>query len=66
MLAGQLSNQDEDEVEDELEALKQDVERPVTFPNAPVSMPTPPDAQDEQERAETRRTEEHAPVPLLS
>ncbi|ORY64373.1 Snf7-domain-containing protein [Pseudomassariella vexata] len=35
MLGGRISNQDEDEVEDELAALELEVNRPVTMPNVP-------------------------------
>lgn len=37
MLAGHLSNQDEDEVEDELAALQQQAQGPAALPNAPTS-----------------------------
>lgn len=37
MLAGRLSTQDEDEVEEELEALQRDTQGPVVLPNAPSS-----------------------------
>ncbi|OXV10644.1 hypothetical protein Egran_01596 [Elaphomyces granulatus] len=37
MLAGQMSNQDEDEVEDELDALQREIEGPVGLPDAPIS-----------------------------
>jgi len=37
MLAGQMSNQDEDEVEDELETLQRKLEGPVSLPDAPIS-----------------------------
>ena len=37
MLAGQMSNQDEDEVEDELESLQREIEGPVSLPDAPLS-----------------------------
>jgi charged multivesicular body protein 6 len=38
MLAGQLSNQDEDEVEDELEALEHELAGPVRLPDAPTAV----------------------------
>lgn len=38
MLAGQLSNQDEDEVEDELERLRQETEA-ITLPKVPTAPP---------------------------
>lgn len=37
MLAGHLSNQDEDDVEDELASLQQQAQGPVALPNAPTS-----------------------------
>ena len=63
MLAGQLSNQEEDEVEDELAALQRATERPVVLPNAPVSE-LPEDRRKEEERlaAERARAKEHTPV----
>ncbi|KKK15920.1 hypothetical protein P175DRAFT_0521580 [Aspergillus ochraceoroseus IBT 24754] len=55
MLAGCLSNQDEDEVEDELEALHREVQGPVHLPEAPTteppeSMPAVPDDTEPQEQ----------------
>lgn len=35
MLGGKMSNQDEDEVEDELDALAREVNGPVSLPKAP-------------------------------
>lgn len=63
MLAGQLSNQEEDEVEEELAALQGAAERPVVLPNAPISA-LPEDRRKEEERkAEERaRAEERTPV----
>ncbi|KAF7115565.1 hypothetical protein CNMCM5793_002659 [Aspergillus hiratsukae] len=49
MLAGQLSNQDEDEVEDELERLRQETEA-ITLPKVPTAPPVM--AEGEEERAE--------------
>ena len=37
MLAGQMSNQDEDEVEDELEALQREIEGAVEMPDVPTA-----------------------------
>ena len=48
MLAGRMSNQDEDEVEDELEALEREVSR-VELPDAPD------EALPENERKETAK-----------
>ncbi|PYI01730.1 Snf7-domain-containing protein [Aspergillus sclerotiicarbonarius CBS 121057] len=46
MLAGRLSTQDEDEVEEELEALQRDTQGPVVLPNAPSStFPEPTEAE---------------------
>ncbi|KAL2830696.1 Snf7-domain-containing protein [Aspergillus pseudoustus] len=47
MLAGHLSNQDEDEVEDELEALRREVHGPVSLPDAPIELP--PEAEQDPE-----------------
>jgi len=49
MLAGQISNQDEDEVEDELEALQREVEGRVKMPDAPTA------ALPEETKAEKAR-----------
>lgn len=43
MLAGHLTNQDEDEVEDELESLQREVSGPEVLPD-PVVLPSPPTA----------------------
>lgn len=64
MLAGQLSNQDEDEVEDELEALQG-----MVLPNAPASNLNLPAETEEirerkAERLERAQERERAPVPL--
>ncbi|KAI4131709.1 MAG: hypothetical protein LQ338_001110 [Usnochroma carphineum] len=54
MLAGQMSNQDEDEVEDELEALERQTQA-VTLPDA-LSYPTAPDtALEAKTDSDTRR-----------
>jgi charged multivesicular body protein 6 len=63
MLAGQLSNQDEEEVEDELEALQGPAERPVVLPDAPVSRLSEDRRKAEEEQAERRaHADEQAPV----
>lgn len=63
MLAGQLSNQDEEEVEDELEALQGPAERPVVLPDAPVSRLPDDRRKAEEEQAERRaHADEQAPV----
>ncbi|GIJ84098.1 vacuolar protein sorting-associated protein 20 [Aspergillus pseudoviridinutans] len=46
MLAGQLSNQDEDEVEDELEKLRQESEA-ITLPKAPTAPPVVAEGEEE-------------------
>lgn len=64
MLAGQMSNQDEDEVEDELEALQREVEGTVQMPNVPTAaLPELTDEEKEQEaraRAKARAQERAA------
>lgn len=52
MLAGQMSNQDEDEVEDELEALQREVEGTVDMPNVPTA--ALPELTDEEKEKEAR------------
>lgn len=56
MLAGHLSNQDEDEVEDELESLQQQGHGPVALPNAPTT--TLPEGQAAAEEESGQITEE--------
>lgn len=51
MLAGQMSNQDEDEVEDELEALQREVEGTVEMPNVPTAA-LPELTEEEKEKKE--------------
>lgn len=67
MLAGQMSNEDEDEVEDELEALQREAEGPVALPNAPEAplvISEDEKKQKEKERARERaRAREEAMVP---
>ena len=67
MLRGQMSNQDEDEVEEELEALQGEVEstvpsEPITYPTAPAPEPYRPEADSIQtdKRKEKARTEERS------
>jgi charged multivesicular body protein 6 len=69
MLGGQMSNQDEDEVEDELELLEQQVRGTVDLPNAPTSaLPQRTNEEIEQrakERARARaKARAQGPVPL--
>ncbi|PGH19144.1 hypothetical protein AJ80_04223 [Polytolypa hystricis UAMH7299] len=57
MLGGQISNQDEDEVEDELEALEQEVAGPpAKLPDAPTST-LPDEVRSKEERARERKRE---------
>jgi charged multivesicular body protein 6 len=69
MLGGQMSNQDEDEVEDELELLEQQVRGTVDLPNAPTST-LPQRTEEEIERRAKERARARAkaraqgPVPL--
>lgn len=68
MLAGQMSNQDEDEVEDELEALQREVEG-VSLPNAPTSTLPEGSEKEKEEKAKARaraRAKERAAVPLAA
>ncbi|KAL6236416.1 hypothetical protein BDW75DRAFT_112129 [Aspergillus navahoensis] len=61
MLAGNLSNQDEDEVEDELEALHREVQGPGSLPNVPTALP-----EEELEKQKARakaRAREQAAIP---
>lgn len=53
-LAGRLSNQEEDEVEDELEALEREVEG-VQLPNAPDQEPLPSVPENDLEREQRRK-----------
>ena len=41
MLGGRITNQDEDEVEDELAALEREVNGPAPLPAVPVTEPVP-------------------------
>lgn len=60
MLAGHLTNQDEDEVEDELEALRREAAGPEVLPE-PVVLPSPPTARPERaQEPEHERTEPQA------
>ncbi len=63
MLSGRISNQDEDEVEDELAALEAELSgvRPVSLPSAPNTMPERTGEEEvEPEPAKTRQTERQA------
>lgn len=59
MLAGNLSNQDEDEVEDELESLQREVEGLTELPSAPTSA-LPVETEQEQYRREKERARARA------
>lgn len=59
MLAGQMSNQDEDEVEDELEALQREVEGTVEMPNVPTAA-LPEVTEEEKERQARTRAKARA------
>lgn len=71
MLGGRMSNQDEDEVEDELDALEAEVSG-VKLPDAPTKMPEESrKAKEETPRARARRrareqAEEQAAQPMLA
>lgn len=72
MLEGNLSNQDEDEVEDELEALRLEVapkvpQQPV-LPDAPVQQPVEfePEPEPEQVSSEGNRTKAKARTALAA
>ena len=60
MLAGQMSNQDEDEVEDELEALEHELAGPVRLPDAPITSFPENISQREQEAKEKERARARA------
>lgn len=65
MLGGRITNQDEDEVEDELAALEAEVNGPTTLPAAPVSALPEIEAQDE-ERAPARQRQAERRAMLAS
>ncbi|KAF2828998.1 Snf7-domain-containing protein [Ophiobolus disseminans] len=72
LLANKMSNQDEDEVEDELEALEAEVNGVPALPNAPVAQPqfTPEEkaqiAKDRAARRARERAAEQASQPMLA
>jgi charged multivesicular body protein 6 len=59
MLAGHLTNQDEDEVEDELEALQRETAGPEVLPE-PVVLPNPPTAKPAERVKESEPTRNRA------
>ncbi|KAL2831995.1 Snf7-domain-containing protein [Aspergillus cavernicola] len=64
MLAGHLSNQDEDEVEDELEALHREVLGPVSLPNVPTQPPPVLENEPTKQKSRAReRARELAAIP---
>ncbi|KAI1118164.1 charged multivesicular body protein 6 [Nemania sp. NC0429] len=60
MLGGRITNQDEDEVEDELAALEREVNGPGPLPVAPKTEPQIEESQRQPERQEERRPERQA------
>jgi charged multivesicular body protein 6 len=69
MLAGKMSNQDEDEVLDELEAMEAEMSG-TKLPDAPTAdLPEPVQTETAKERARRRareRAEEQANEPMLA
>ncbi|KAL4888407.1 Snf7-domain-containing protein [Aspergillus ambiguus] len=64
MLAGHLSNQDEDEVEDELAVLQRDIQRDIDLPNAPTDLPSKPPVAEPEDNQQTRaKTRERTAIP---
>jgi charged multivesicular body protein 6 len=72
MLGGRMSNQDEDEVEDELDALEAEVSGKTGLPDAPTEMPEPAEEvkpETPRERARRRQREQEtalAAEPVLA
>jgi charged multivesicular body protein 6 len=69
MLAGQMSNQDEDEVEDELEALQREIEGPVHLPDAPMAKLPEETEEEKAQKAKARakvRAQERAVMQLAA
>ncbi|OTB05322.1 hypothetical protein M426DRAFT_319872 [Hypoxylon sp. CI-4A] len=62
MLGGRISNQDEDEVEDELAALELEVNGPAPLPNVPDTK-LPPAKVSEEEQTTPQEQEEEEPEP---
>lgn len=68
MLAGQMSNQDEDEVEDELEALEREVQG-VHLPDAPTATLPEETEEEKAQKAKARakaRAQERAAMQLAA
>jgi charged multivesicular body protein 6 len=70
MLSGQMTNQDEDEVEDELEALAKEVNGVVTLPDAPTqeleNRETPRERRERRARERAEEEEELHAEPILA
>ena len=71
MLGGQLSNQDEDEVEDELAAMSREVTRPQPeeepqLPDAPISKIEPSKQQETKVERNSIREERRHAEPLVA
>jgi charged multivesicular body protein 6 len=72
LLADRMTNQDEDEVEDELEALERELnpvtepEREIILPAAPEGEPQPTPAEIARNRAARRARERAAQTPMLA
>lgn len=73
MLRGNLSNQDEDEVEDELEALQRELGPKVSEPEHEPALPTPPTGipegkvpEHEVETREQTQANAEARTPMLA
>ncbi|KAL2011773.1 hypothetical protein VTN00DRAFT_4491 [Thermoascus crustaceus] len=69
MLAGRMSNQDEDEVEDELEALQREVQGSVSLPDAPTTAIPEETEKEKEQKAKARakaRAKERAAVPMAA
>ncbi|KAH8425723.1 ESCRT-III subunit protein VPS20 [Aspergillus melleus] len=66
MLAGHLSHQDEDEVEDELAALQRETQKPIDLPTPPIAAPAPIRHEEGNQQTEAKtpaRSEERTAVP---
>lgn len=60
MLGGRITNQDEDEVEDELAALEREINEPGPLPVAPKTEPLVEEPQEQPERQGEGRPERQA------
>ncbi|KAI9039497.1 ESCRT-III subunit protein VPS20 [Aspergillus affinis] len=66
MLAGHLSHQDEDEVEDELAVLQREAQKPIDLPTPPIAAPAPIRHEEGNQQTEAKtpaRAEERTAVP---